>query len=66
MVYFIVLMGGFGALMLLLITLICKDAGKLKHQLDIDKERERQRQSSKDKDNLTDEDLKHWLEQFKK
>lgn len=59
-------MGFFGGLMLYLIVSLCKEAGKVENQIQIDKEKERQRQSSKDKDNLTDEDLKEWLEKFKK
>lgn len=66
MTYFLLLMGFFGGLMLYLITMVCKDNGKLQNQIDIDKEREKQRQAAKEKDNLSDEDLKKWLEQFKK
>lgn len=66
MFYFIVLVSGFGLVMLYLIVMLCKDAGKLENTAEIQKELDKQKQKSKNRDNLTDDDLKKWLDQFKK
>ena len=61
MIYFLLLMFGFGSLMLSLIVSICKDAGKLENDIDIEHERDKQREESKEHDKMTDEELLDWL-----
>lgn len=66
MFYFILLVSGFGLVMLYLIVMLCKEAGKLENTAEIQKELDKQREKSKERDNLPDDALKEWLERYRK
>jgi len=66
MMYFIILVSGFGLLMLSCIIYLCKEAGELNKQIEIDKERDKQLKESKDNNLKSDEELLEWLEKQKK
>ena len=64
MVYFIILVCGFGLFMLYMLSVVirlCKDNGKKENQLETEKELDEQRQESKEHDKLSDDDLLDWL-----
>ena len=65
MMHFIILVSGFGLLMLYLIVSLCKDSGALNNQIEIDKERDKQLKESKDNNLKSDEELLEWLEKHR-
>lgn len=65
MVFYVFIVCGFGVLLWLVVAM-AKDGARISKENEILTELDKQKQKSKDRDNLTDDDLKEWLDQFKK
>lgn len=65
MFFYVFIVCGFGVLLWLVVSL-AKDGARIAKENEILNELDKQKQKSKDRDNLTDDDLKEWLNQFKK